>query len=101
MVVSLDAQGYAYDQIASMLAGHLNRRCRVVQFPQSGPPENAMGLLDLDDTSNKSLSFLLNQARSDVSLTLSACDKTDEQGQLLSALMKDMPTTEPIGEGSS
>ena len=101
MVVSLDAQGYAYDQIAVMLAGHLNRRCRVVRFPQSGPPANAMGLLDLDDTSDKALGFLLNQARSDVSLTLSACDKTDEQGQLLSALMKDMPTTEPIGERSS
>ncbi len=90
MGVSVDAQGYVYDNIADMLADHLDRDCHVIRFPQAGPPANAMGLLDLDDASDEAMDFLISQASADVSLTLSACDKRDSQGRLLSQLLKDM-----------
>ena len=95
LAVSLDAQGYVYDQMADMLGQHLDRKCHVVRFPQSGPPANAMALLDLDDASDEAMDCLLTQAKADVSLTLSACDKHDSQGRLLAALMNDMPSPEP------
>ena len=91
-VVSLDAQEFAYDNMAAMLASHIARECRMVRFPRGDLPAETMPYLDLDETSDRGMRVLLEQAHEDVSLTLSACDRTaDGEGQLLAALLNDLP----------
>ena len=52
----------------------------------------AMPYLDLDETSEKGMQVLAEQANEDVSLTLSACDRAaDENGRLLEALLEALP----------
>ena len=90
--VSLDAQEFAYDNMAMMLAKHVKRDCVVVRFPRGEVSAKAMPYLDLDETSEKGMQVLAEQANEDVSLTLSACDRAaDENGRLLAALLEDLP----------
>ncbi|PCJ61084.1 MAG: patatin [Rhodospirillaceae bacterium] len=94
-VIALDAQAFAYDNMAGMLAGHLDRDCHVVRFPRGDLPAKAMPYLDLDETSNKATKVLVEQALEDVSLTLSVCDRAaDNDGNLLATLLKDLPPVE-------
>lgn len=91
-VVSLDAQEFAYDNMAAMLAKHMKRDCTVVRFPRGDLPAKAMPYLDLDETSEKGMQVLVEQAQEDVSLTLSACDRAaDTDGRMLAALLNDLP----------
>ena len=90
--VSLDAQQFAYDKMAMMLAKHVKRDCVVVRFPQGNVSTEALPYLDLDETSEEGMRVLADQAIQDVSLTLSVCDRAaDENGKLLAALLKDLP----------
>lgn len=89
--ISIDAQEFAYDNMASMLAKHVDRECRIVRFPRGNLPAEAMPYLDLDETSDKGLQVFVEQAQRDISLTLSACDRADsEDGRLLATLMNDL-----------
>lgn len=91
-VVSLDAQEYAYDNMAGMLAKHVKQNCVVVRFPRGDLPGKAMPYLDLDETREKGMQVLVEQAQEDVSLTLSACDRaSDHDGKMLWALLNDLP----------
>ena len=94
-VVSLDAQEFAYDNMAGMLAKHVDRNCTVVRFPRGDLPAKAMPYLDLDETSEKGMQVLVEQAQEDVSLTLSVCDRAaNGEGKLLAALLNDLPPVE-------
>ena len=94
-VVSLDAQEFAYDNMAEILAKHVKRDCIVVHFPRGRLPAKAMPYLDLDETSEKGMQVLVEQAQEDVSLTLSVCDRAAyNDGKLLAALLDDLPSVE-------
>ena len=92
VMTALDAQRFAYDNMADMLAEHLNRDCAIVHFPQGDLPAESMPYLDLDETDEKATQMLINQAQNDVFLALSAYDRpTDNNSYLLVELFKDIP----------
>ena len=92
MVVSLDAQQFAYDAIAKLLAKHVNRDCRIVRFPCGNVSSEAMQYLDLDETSDRGMQVLVTQAQNDVSRTLSAWDRpANDDETLLAKLLDDLP----------
>ncbi|MCP1675641.1 hypothetical protein J2T57_002791 [Natronocella acetinitrilica] len=98
-VVSLavSAQEHAFDNMARMIAGHIDRDCQIVRFPTGKVPASVMKYLDLDETSKEGLEALVNQAHTDVSETMSKCrDPGDPAGQLFNSLLMDLPT---VSEG--
>ena len=89
----LDTQEFAFDHMARMLAQHVDRDCRIVRFPHGKVPAKIMQYLDLDETSSTAMEALEAQAQTDVYETLSRCgDATDFQGQLLHALLSELPS---------
>jgi predicted acylesterase/phospholipase RssA len=91
-VVSLDAQEFAFDNIARMLSRHLDRPCTVVRFPRGEIPADLMQYLDLDETRPAAAEALINQARHDVHLTNSICgDPEHREGRLICGLFEDLP----------
>jgi len=90
--LSIDAQEFAYDNMARMLAKHMNRQCRVVRFPREQTPAALMPFLDLDDTSEAAAQALINQARTDADMTNSRCGRLDDpEGQLICELFQNAP----------
>src|SRR5207247_1237248 len=47
--LSIDAQEFAFDNIARMLIRHLNRPCEFLRFPRDQVPAALLPYLDLDD----------------------------------------------------
>ena len=77
---------------------YVDRDCHVVRFPRGDLPANAMPYLDLDETSDKAMQVLLEQAQEDVSLTLSAWDRAaDNDAKLIASLLNDLPPVEKQG----
>lgn len=96
--LSIDAQQFAYDQMAKMLAPRIGRPCQVIRFPSEQSPASLMPYLGLDNTSEKAISALINQARSDASLTNSQCaDSSCRDGQCINRLFEAMQEFEEIG----
>ena len=94
IALSLDAQGFAFDNMAQMLTPHLDRHCRIVRFPHGSASTEIMRFLDLDETSAKGMDALVAQAQTDVYKTLSRCgDPADDDGQLLHTLFSELPPT--------
>ena len=92
VMTALDAQRFAYDNMADMLAEHLDRDCSIVHFPQEDLPAKSMPYLDLDETDKKATQMLIKQAQNDVLLALSACDRaTDNNSDPLVELLKNIP----------
>jgi hypothetical protein len=90
--LSIDAQEYAYDNMARMLAKHLDRPCTVVRFPRDQIPAALMPYLDLDDTRPAAIHALIDQARSDANITNSRCnDNNCHEGKLIRALFNEAP----------
>ena len=90
--VSLDAQEFAFDNIARMLSRHLDHPCTVVRFPRGQIPADLMQYLDLDETRPAAADALINQARHDVNMTNSACGDPDHrEGRLVCGLFEDLP----------
>lgn len=93
--LSIDAQEFAYDNMARMLAKHTGRPCRIVRFPREQTPAELMPYLDLDDTSDAAALALINQARTDADMTNSRCGRPDDaDGQLICRLFNDAPALE-------
>lgn len=93
VMTALDAQRFAYDNMADMLAEHVDRDCSIVHFPQGDLPAESMPYLDLDETDKKAAEMLINQAQNDVLLTLSVCDRTtDNNSNPLIQLLNDIHT---------
>lgn len=90
--LSIDAQEFAYDNIARMLVKHLDRPCKILRFPRAQIPAALMSYLDLDDTRAEAMDALINQARTDADMTNSQCGDCDNrEGQLITQLFMDSP----------
>ena len=92
VALALGAQEFAFDNIARMLAPHVDRTCRILRFPHGRVPADIMKHLDLDETSSAAMDALVAQAQTDVYETLSRCsDPADGVGQLLNTLLNELP----------
>lgn len=95
VTLALDAQEFAFDNMARMIARHVDRDCRIVRFPHGKVPASIMEHLDLDETGSDAMDALEHQAQTDVDETLSRCgDDTDKEGQLLDTLLNELPPIE-------
>lgn len=93
--LGVDAQELAYDHMANMLLGHLDRDSHVVRFPREQVPAQLQPFLDLDDTSEAAGRALVAQAQRDVEMTNSRCnDPTDYEGRLVNELLMQVPILE-------
>ena len=89
--LAIDSQEFAYQNMAKMLSGHLDRPCTVIRFPRESVPAEMMKYLDLDEVRPAALRELVNLARNDVNMTNSRCgDANDAEGVLISQLFHDM-----------
>ncbi len=92
-MLAIDAQQYAYDNMARMLTPHLTRSCMVARFPHDAAAAAAMKYLDLDETSEAGMRALETQAQADISQTLSETrHKMNKDAEKLDALFRAMPT---------
>lgn len=97
--LSIDAQAFAFDNMARMIARHVDRECRIIRFPSDKVPAALLPFLDLDDTRAAAMGALVNQARSDADMTNSRCGgEQDEVAALICALFEDAP---PLPEGGA
>ena len=94
VTLALSAQEFAFDNMARMIGHHVDRDCQIIRFPHGKVPADIMKYLDLDETSTTAMDALVDQAQTDVYETLSCCgEASDAKGQLLHALLNDLPTT--------
>lgn len=94
--LSIDAQQFAYDEIARMLVEHVDRECKVVRFPHEDVPIAVSPYLDLDETSENGMAALIDRAHADVSRALSAWDRSaSDDEQILADLLANLP---PVDE---
>ena len=90
--LSIDAQAFAFDNMARMLARHVKRDCRVIRFPADKVPAALLPYLDLDDVRPEAMAALVNQARTDADMTNSRCGRSDDlDGQLICGLFASAP----------
>lgn len=94
--LSIDAQQFAFDNMAKKLISHLGngrRQCTVVRFPADKVPGAVIPYLELDDTREEAFEALINQARSDANMTNSRCMAAarDPEAQLICDLFESMP----------
>lgn len=97
--LAIDAQQFAYDHMAKKLAKHLGRRCEVLRFPADKVPAALIPYLGLDDTSDKAIAALINQARTDADMTNSKCAYADRdpEAALICSLFNAVPVrTDPL-----
>ena len=92
VALGLDAQEFAFDNMARIIGRHVNRDCHIVRFPHGKIPADIMKYLDLDETAPAALEALVAQAQADVNETLSRCgDARNLDGQLLNTLLNSLP----------
>ncbi len=90
--VSISAQEFAYDNMARVLAKHLNRPCDILRFPRDKTPAALMPYLGLDDTREKAADALVGQAQIDADMTNSRLWKNDSlEGRLITELFLAAP----------
>lgn len=93
--LSIAAQEYAFDNMARMLAGELTRLGRAVdvtRFPSGNLQPALIPYLDLDDGSPEAAQALINQARADVNVAMSAAaDPANAAGRIIKSLFSSMP----------
>ena len=98
--VANSAQEYAYDNMARMLAKHVQRDCKIVRFPRGTISLNLMPYLDLDETSEVGLEALAQQALTDASEAMSQFgDSNNENGQVLANFFSSAICTNDIKKG--
>ena len=90
--LAIDAQEFAFDNMAKMLARHVSRECAIVRFPRKDVPASLMKYLDLDDTRAAAADALGSQASTDADLVNSICsDPNDSSGRLIKELFMGLP----------
>ncbi len=93
--LSIDAQEFAFDNMARMLSANLSRKCEVLRFPREDVPATLMEFLDLDDTRAGAATALTNAALTDSNMANSRCnDVNSREGRLICDLfmaMKELP----------
>jgi hypothetical protein len=92
MTVSIDAQEFAYDDIARKLSSHVDRDCRIMRFPCGQVTRELRPYLALDDTRPRAIKALIAQARADGDLANGKCENPDDyEGRIISELFREMP----------
>ncbi|MFN7672454.1 MAG: CBASS cGAMP-activated phospholipase [Planctomycetota bacterium] len=96
--LAIDAQEFAFDNMARMLAKHFATRVvSVTRFPGGRVPAALMKYLDLDETRPAAIDALINQARSDADIANSTCSNPkDAAGHLICRLFDDAPVASPL-----
>ncbi len=97
--LGIDAQQFAFDNMAKKLARHLDRECTIVRFPSEKVPASLTPFLDLDETRPNAIQALVNQARTDADMTNSKCAyaASDSDAALICDLFNSTPPlTEPL-----
>ncbi len=85
--LSIDAQQFAYDNMARMLARHVRQDCHIHRFPSLGAPASLLPYLDLDDARPEAVAALETHAGSDADMTNAACaDPGSRAGQAICEL---------------
>ena len=95
VTLALDAQEFAFDNMARMIAKHVKRDCHIVRFPHGKVSAKAMKYLDMDETDDDAMIALRAQAYADVNETMSRCGNNDDaHGQILDTLLRGLPSIE-------
>jgi len=97
--LAIDAQEFAFDHMAKMLARHVDRKCTVMRFPSDKVPAALIPYLGLDETRPEATIALINQARSDADMLNSKCAyaDADEEAALVCSLFECAPIlTDPL-----
>jgi predicted acylesterase/phospholipase RssA len=97
--LAVDAQQFAFDNMARKLARHIDRRCTVIRFPSEKVSAALIPYLSLDETRPEAIRALINQARTDADMTNSKCaySDSDPEGALICALFESAPAlTNPV-----
>ena len=91
--LAIDAQQFAFDHMAKMLARHLDRKCTIVRFPSDKVPAALIPYLGLDETRPEAINALINQARTDADMLNSKCAyaDTDPEAALICSLFESAP----------
>ena len=91
--LAIDAQQFAFDHMAKKLARHVDRHCTVIRLPSEKVPAAINPYLGLDDTRDKAIQALIDQARTDANMANSKCAyaDTDSEAALICALFESMP----------
>ena len=91
-VVSISAQQFAYDHMARMLSGFVDRKVSIVRLPTGEVPPSLQAHLALDETSSASLDALVSHANTDAHIALSqAGDAKNINGLLIDNLFRTAP----------
>lgn len=96
--VSIAAQEFAFDMMATFLRPHLKKQVSVLRFPADKIPGAMLQYLDLDETRPEGLDALIRQARQDASMTNSQVQNGTGDGLAIKTLFNDMPVRTPQGE---
>jgi hypothetical protein len=95
--VSIAAQEFAFDMMATFLRPHLKKEVSVLRFPADKIPGAMLQYLDLDETRPEGLEALMRQARQDAHMTNSQIQRGAAEGLSIKALFDSMPTRVPEG----
>lgn len=97
--LAIDAQEFAFDNMARMLAKHMaSRRVHVTRFPGERVPAALMQYLELDETRPIALDALINQARADANIVNGRCWKpSDPDSQMICDLFNAAPSASRAG----
>lgn len=89
---SIDAQEFAFTNMARMLTRHLKQSCHITRFPQDAVPSELSKYLALDETSKVAMEALINVARADANMTNSKCGIAgDTAGARINNLFNNLP----------
>lgn len=89
--VSIAAQEFAFDMIATFLRPHLKKQVRIIRFPSEKIPGAMLQYLDLDETRHEGLDALVQQARVDADMTNSRVYRDTDDGRAITNLFNAMP----------
>lgn len=90
--VGISAQHYAYDNMARMLANHVDRSVKIIRFPKGDVAGSLLEHLDLDETRGVSMNALKAQAQTDAYEALSIAGRSeDPDGKAIDRLFRDAP----------
>ena len=90
--LSISAQEFAFDNMARMLAKHVNNQCEIIRFPRESVTLALTKYLDLDDTRSEAMDALEKQGRSDAEMAFGKCqDSKQQENNLIKRLFMAMP----------
>ena len=97
--LAISAQEDVHHHMARLLAkeiADLGKDVKIIRFPHKNVPKSMFPFLSMDDTRPEALNRLIEQANSDVDLTLSMCDDSqNEEGQMIKTLLDSLEPTDP------